>query len=165
MWWIVAIFGLLIVFWIISLCIEYPGCLISLIVVISLIGYGGYTAIQNSERADRLSKSRIKPQELSLKSISLKKGEYDNIVLAGRVVNNSKKYSLDGLSLKLIFQDCSIIKEKSCITIGEKGVFLSLTIPPGQARDFHEKISFYGNTMIPKGKLVWHYDINYIVAK
>jgi hypothetical protein len=169
MWWIVAIVGLLIVFWIISLCIEYPGCLVTLLIIIVALVFGinqcAQKNAQENEKKERLSKSRIKSNELTLEGFKLKPGEYDDLVLTGRIKNNSKKYSLDGLSLKLVFQDCSVIKENSCITIGEKGVYLSLSIPPGQARDIYEKISLYGKTMIPKGKLIWHYDINYTVAK
>lgn len=47
--------------------------------------------------------------------------------------------------------------DSSCVIIGEIGHGLTLSVPPGQARDFEDFIGLQGQSIKPKGKFEWSY--------
>jgi hypothetical protein len=47
--------------------------------------------------------------------------------------------------------------DNSCVIIGEIGHGLSLSVPPGQARDFEDLIGLQGQSIKPRGKFEWSY--------
>ena len=78
------------------------------------------------------------------------------------VSNNSKKYALRGLGLRIVLEDCEMLdKQTSCTVVAETTNNLSINVPPGQARDFSEGIYGLGSP-IAKGNMVWRYEVTYI---
>jgi len=117
---------------------------------------------QQSEKDARefIPASEVEFQELTLQPESV--GIYR---LVGRIKNNSPTYTLTGLSLKIVLEDCEggDTARPSCVTIGEEQHSLFEHIPPGQVREISESV-FPGDTK-PRGKLVWHYSISYTKGK
>jgi hypothetical protein len=66
------------------------------------------------------------------------------------------QYTLSGVHLKLTMLDCR--KPKDCEMVGETVEFLSTSVPPGQARDLDEYVSFSAMRQ-PRGKYQWEYQI------
>lgn len=71
--------------------------------------------------------------------------------IKGKVKNNSKRYKLDALCLKVQLVDN--YNDRSEI-IGGDEVYISLDVPPQQTRDFKAHPHF-GNLNSPKGKCDW----------
>lgn len=104
-----------------------------------------------------LSLARIKPYELVLSEVQIKK-DHGSEELFGRVKNLSKNYSLTRLSLFFTFEDCYKKKNKeTCDVIGESKEDIYINIPPGQVRTFDQYFSIPSSK--PRGKIRWKYRI------
>ncbi len=103
------------------------------------------------------------PSELIFEGVSLEPSNeaYDII---GRIINNSDKYSLSGVQLKLAMNDCINNEKNNCIIIAEQDEYIYIDIPPKQARDFKKNIYLYSDINI-RGELVLDYSIEYAEAK
>jgi hypothetical protein len=82
--------------------------------------------------------------------------------MTGRILNNSEKYTLSGLQVKISVKDC--INNNDCIIFSENNEYIYISIPPTQARDFKKEIYLYSNQSI-ENQLVWNYSIEYTESK
>jgi hypothetical protein len=132
------------------------------IVLVGAIGIG--IIVLYTQESKREARERIPVGDLELSDISLKQ-QYGSYTIVGRIKNNSHQYTLTGLGLSVVFEDCeSESPRTSCVIIGEdKDHYFSMNVPPGQVRDMSEYV--YPGSTRPKGKLVWHYSISYTEAK
>ena len=115
------------------------------------------------EKDEERSRKRILPSELAIEDLVLK-SSYNGYNLTGRIINNSKKYTLLGLKLTLAFKDCAKDNESNCVVIDEETSFIYINIPPGQAGDFSEGFYPYPQLNV-KGKLDWIFKIEYAKAE
>jgi hypothetical protein len=133
------------------------------VVAVALAGGGVLYWHYGSE--EQLALTRVPPSELVLENVTLNPyvGSYR---IAGRIKNNSAKFSVKQVDLAVTVQDC-IPKgaETQCVTIGESKEFLNLNIPPGEASDFEETVRFSGSNLKLKGRLEWSYSISRIRAE
>jgi hypothetical protein len=134
------------------------GAVIVLVAVFGLFSIWFY-----QKYGEEQSRKRISPSELIFEDVSLNPS-YIGYDLAGRIINNSKKYTLKGIQVKLTLRDCAKDNESNCVVIAEHNEYIQLSIPPEQKRDF--KDGFYLNPE-PKvrGKLNWDYKIEYLNAE
>lgn len=98
-------------------------------------------------------------------------GSYD---FSARLFNHSEQHTLAGFQLLLGYYDCpeqgpveKALAEPAisdCVRIGEDQRFISLIIPPGQARDFSLNAYHYGRLQ-PRGQLRWRYTVDYVQAR
>ena len=82
----------------------------------------------------------------------------------GRIINNSEKYALNGVKLKIIVKDCANNDNTQCIVISEVDEYLYINIPSKQARDFRKDIYLYSDQS-RSDDLVWNYSIEYTESK
>ncbi|MDE0309747.1 MAG: hypothetical protein OXI60_07965 [Acidiferrobacterales bacterium] len=78
---------------------------------------------------------------------------------SGRVSNSSSKVITDVL-VKITLRDCPSGTETvtdECPVIGEQVDFVALNVPPRQARDFQDNISF--RNAVQKGILFWDFEL------
>ncbi len=127
------------------------------VVLICIVGGALLWGYQEYEK--NKSKSRISASEVTLENISFETRN-NNYELTGRIVNNSEKYILNGLQLKITVKDCTNNDDTHCIIFAEKKEYIYLSIPPRQARDFKKDIYLYLNQSI-ENKLAWDYSIEY----
>ena len=104
-------------------------------------------------------RNRILPSELRLENVSFESLNND-YELTGRVNNDSEKYRLNGLQLKISVQECDDHEHHNCITFYETEEYIYIMVPPRQARDFRKVITLYSNQAF-RGRLVWNYSIVY----
>lgn len=136
---------------------------LTLLVTCAVVGFVLYHQ-HKSEEAKALS--RVDINEIAFDNVRLLGSDYRDYEIVGRVKNNSNQYTLKGVNLKITFRDCPQRDSlDGCVVIGEIDEFLSLNIPPGQARDFEESVYLYGDKMKPKGRLVWGYHVDYTKAE
>jgi hypothetical protein len=74
-----------------------------MVAVIALVARIFILARRQSEREAR---ARIPASELDLREITLGPDSFGGYKLVGRIKNNSPTYTLTGLGLKLVLQDC-----------------------------------------------------------
>ncbi|MEQ1777360.1 MAG: hypothetical protein ABL863_02315, partial [Nitrosomonas sp.] len=67
---------------------------------------GGLLFWQYQEYEKNKSRNRISPSELVLKNVSFKllPSSYE---MTGRIINNSEKFTLNGVQLKITIKDCA----------------------------------------------------------
>ncbi len=133
------------------------------LVAIALVA-GGSLYMYNRGEAHR-TLTRIPSSELILENVTLKPyvGSYR---IAGRIKNNSAKFSVKQIDFVVTVRDCTGgAAAQQCVTIGESNEILVLNIPPGEARDFAESVRFSGSNLKLKGRLEWNYSISQIRAK
>ena len=118
---------------------------------------------QYQEYEENKSKNRISPAELVFKDISFKPSN-GNYEMTGRIINNSEKYALNGVKLKIIVKDCANNDNTQCIVISEVDEYLYINIPSQQARDFRKDIYLYSDQS-RSDDLVWNYSIEYTESK
>jgi hypothetical protein len=113
---------------------------------------------------EHLALTGIPSSELVFENVTLKPyvGSYK---IAGRMKNNSAKFSVRQIDLVVTVKDCTQgAAEPQCVTIGESNEILNLNIPPGEARDFEEAVRFYGSPKL-KGRMEWSYAVSRIRAE
>jgi hypothetical protein len=95
------------------------------------------------EKESQLARTRISPGELELIDFRLTTSGRYSEELTGRIKNNSDKYTLRSLDLKIVFRDCekNHALPESCTIVGETTEYVSVRIPPKQARDIKENVS------------------------
>ncbi len=132
-------------------------------ILILIFAVGGLLIWQYQEYEANQSRTKIMPSELIFEGVSLEPSNeaYDII---GRVINNSDKYSLSGVQLKLAVSDCTNNEKNDCIIIAQQDEYIYIDIPPKQARDFKKNIYLYSDINI-RGELVLDYSIEYAEAK
>jgi hypothetical protein len=136
--------------------------------IIIVIGLAAYFYIQNqNENEERRAKTLIKPYELKFEDFRLGTKQYSSYPeITGRVINNSSKYSLSELALKITFRDCpKAAKPGDCVTIGESTKNIHLNVPPGQARNFAETVYASEHETKAKGSLEWDYQVTTIKGR
>lgn len=131
------------------------------IVLICAVGGLLYWLYQENEEAE--SKKRISTSDLKFEGVFLKPS-YSSYDLVGRITNNSVKYTLKAIQIKLIFKDCDKINSSNCIVVAQDDEHIYINIPPGQARDFKEGVYLSSNLNI-KGTMAWEYTIEYTKAE
>lgn len=120
---------------------------------------------QYQEYAKSSVKSRILPSELVLQNLSFKlSGSNPEYEMTGRVINNSEKYTLNGMLLNVTAQECSDSLNTECMVISEQQENIYITVPPGQGRNFRKNVYLYSNQDI-QGHLVWNYSIQYALSE
>ena len=120
---------------------------------------GGLLFWQYQEYEKNKSRNRISPSELVLKNISFKPSN-SNYEMTGRIINNSEKFTLNGVQLKITVKDCTNNDNINCIIFSEKNEYIYVYIPPKQARDFKKDIYLYSDQN-KEDRLVWDYSIEY----
>lgn len=103
----------------------------------------------------RLASTLVPPEQvelIDLKLVTQGSSQY----LRGRVRNRSARYTLESVTLKLTFSDCAT--DGSCEVVAEHSEYLTVDIPPGQARDVDQ--FFVGPSALrPRGRLTWSYAV------
>ena len=142
---------------------KFRKVLFIIIGIAAIICLIGFFAIQYEKS---LSKKRISPNEIDLTDLKLAGDDFNEDTqrrrLLGRIKNNSTKYILSRLKLKLIMRDC--IKPDDCEITGEAYGSFYTNIPPGQIREINEGI-YFSNLAVPKNKGSWDYEILEIIGK
>lgn len=128
---------------------------LGLLGVLVVAGFGFYI---HDEREERLSLSRISLSELKFEGLSLNP-DYPAYKLTGRLTNYSPKYSLNSVKLSIKMNDCNASGPRSCVIIGESSAYIFKNIPPGQARELDEYVSFGGAPVSARGDLEWEYSL------
>jgi hypothetical protein len=100
---------------------------------------------QNREVAE--AKSRIPAAEVELADMQLNDEARGVKLLTGRIRNHSRQYTLTQLQVQVSLEDCL---NDHCEVINQTEVNLKPEVPPGQARDFRERIAF-PSAVAPRG--------------
>ena len=132
------------------------------VLVLGALGIAAWVYQNNLEqnREREAAKTRIRIAEVDLSDLTL--GSGSSSTLAGRVKNNSKTYRLSEIVLKITMRDCDAAGK--CEIVGEEEVRSYSDIPPGQARDISQYVSFSGLGS-PRGKRQWDYSVVEISGK
>ena len=135
---------------------------LGLLAIVLVAGGGLYL---HNRQEDHRSLTRIPASELVLENVTLKPyvGSYE---IAGRIKNNSAKFTVRRLDFVVTVRDCiPAAAAGQCTTIGESNEILELNIPPGEARNFEESVRFSGSNPKIKGRMEWSYSIQRITAE
>ncbi len=131
------------------------------LIVLACIGYGMYQKLEEEVS----STSRIKSHEIELVNLQLKsQNETGLYKLTGRIINNSKKFTLSQLKLKTTMNE--IFQGRKNEVIGEEIAEIPCNIPPTQSRYIEENIYFTGLHNVQGAHLLsWQYNILEIKGK
>lgn len=135
------------------------GVAIALIIV--FVAWQQFAARQEREA----SLQRVPPSQVELVGLEPKPGYAGSFRLGGRLVNHSKQYTLDRVTVDVKVDDCPAEAGAPCVTIGETAVTVNASVPPEQARDFEEQMSFERAALKPRGRMVWHYTVQAVRAR
>lgn len=157
--WLIGIFAVLVLVGFAAGYRKVAAGLLAIALAIAALLY-----MQHREE-EHLALTRIPSSELVFENVTLKPyvGSYR---IAGRIKNNSAKFSVRQIDLVVTVKDCTQgAAEPHCVIIGVSNEILNLNIPPGEARDFEESVRFSGSDLKLKGRLEWNYSISQIRAE
>ena len=100
----------------------------------------------------------VEAELIVLENLSAQFAREDEWDYSGRATNNSDK-SITDLKIRITLRDCEAgqTPPDDCVVIGDRADLLSTNIPPRQARDFSEKVTFDNAT--PRGELNWTFEL------
>lgn len=102
------------------------------------------------QKQEAFAKSLIRPEEVMTENMSM----FGHDKLTGRVYNKSRQYSIGELVLHITLRDGNVV-------VGETDETVWVKIPPGQAREISEYLSF--SSPVPS-KFTWDYYIKSVKA-
>lgn len=148
-WLVVLVFVIALIF--IPALRKIAGVLV--IIGIVLIGimflWSGFEK-NNREKQEAFAKTLIRLDEVMTENMSM----YGHDKLTGRIHNKSKQHTIKELVIHITLRDRNVI-------VGETDETVWVKIPPGQARDINEYISF--SSSVPS-KFTWDYYIKSVEA-
>ena len=83
-------------------------------------------------------------------------GDKASFTLVGRIRNSSARQTITEVKLRLTMED--VLATGATTTVGDALLILKQEVPPGDSKNFSEKISF-GKLPSPKGRLEWNYSV------
>jgi len=101
----------------------------------------------------------IERESVQLDDVNAQESYGESWDYSGRVSNSSGKVITDVL-IKITLRDCpdgSGTVNDECPIIGEQVDFVAINVPPRQARDFQDNISF--KNAVQKGTLFWDFEL------
>lgn len=101
----------------------------------------------------------VPPELVKLEDVSARPSYGDSWDYSGRVTNDSNEPIYD-IQISLKMYDCQSDSPSSldeCTLIGDQIDFVTLKIPPRQARDFTDNISF--RDARPQGSVNWSFEL------
>ena len=137
--------------------IVFPKFRIVVIAGVILVAGWFFYEEEKSTAETSASKTRIAPSEVEFADMRLLRDFGSNYKLEGRVRNQSPKYTLSHVELRITFEDCT--NEDACDIVyqANESPFL-ISVPPGQVRDF--EITGIGSYDLRiRGSLRWHYEV------
>jgi len=142
-----GLIGLFVVVMIVALALthENMGRALPIAAVTVFVVIGSLALYQNYSM--KVSESRIPAKEVELADMQLTDKARGVKILSGRIRNHSSSYTLAEVQIRVSIQDC--IKDH-CEVINQTQITLEPQIPPGQARDVSESISF-PSEVAPRG--------------
>ena len=156
----IAIFVLVLI--IILVAVNFPKFRRTLgAVLLVLMGAIGFIIWQDSQERE-LEFERISAEQAQLLQMQVRPGlNARSFVVAGRVHNLAKNYTILSIQLQATIQDCAI---GHCEIVGQEQVMFPLEVPAVQSRDFSVTIPF---SVVPKvqGEATWEYQILKIRAR
>lgn len=131
---------------------RFRKVLLGIVVLLGLVGAAYYVWQSFEESA---SKRRIGLPEIELTDVQFRDNGFDGYTIIGRARNRSVRYTLSGLTIRTVLEDC--LNETNCDVVFEHDERSSILfrVPPGQARDF--EINGIRDHIRPKGTLRWSY--------
>ncbi len=99
------------------------------------------------------------PDSVSLSQTDIVSAYGDSWDYSGRITNSSDK-SVTDVHIRITLHDCpaqSMQINDDCATIGERVDFVPINVPPRQARDFSDTVSF--RNAKPKGAALWDFQL------
>ena len=125
---------------------------------------GGISLYLYNEHREQQATTRIAESQVVLENVEFRQTFGASYELSGKVKNNSETDVLDGIEFKVTMRDCRSKDKSSCVTIGEAMSYVSVAVPPKEARDFLASL-YFGSTPKVKGTLAWDYEITALTAK
>ena len=147
----VWLIGFVVVIGAVWLLIVSPRFRIAAIIVVGGLAAIIYITTASENQRAAKSHSLIVPSQLDLNNLTLRQS-YGSWKVSGTIMNNSS-YTLTDLKLKVTVRDCSA----SCVTIGETGMYVFVSVPPSQLRSFETSV-YFDNMPTPKN-LSWNYQL------
>jgi len=125
-----------------------------------LIGTGKFASPANVQAADRTANAKIAVTEVMLSDVRIRPSGFDGYEFTGRIRNTSRKNTLQGVAIRIVFYDCTKrSNDSTCELIGERRETIYTSIPPGEERAFNEPVYIYGDVLKVRGNLVWRYNV------
>lgn len=100
----------------------------------------------------------VDPSQIVLSNTRATGAYGDSWNYSGRVANNSSRTVTD-VRIKITMSDCESesAAPENCVVIGEQVDFVPINIPPRQARDFTNNVSF--SNAHPDGAVRWEFEL------
>ncbi len=156
----IAIFVLLLI--VILVAVKFPKFRRTLgVTLVVLMGAIGVIIWQDSVERE-LEFERMSMEQAQLLQMQVRPGlNTRSFVVAGRVQNLAKDYTILSIQLQATIQDCVI---GNCEIVGQEDVMFPLEVPAAQSRDFSVTIPF---SVVPEvqGEATWEYQILKIRAR
>lgn len=119
--------------------------------VVGIIGFFAWY----QDHGLKVSEQRIPADQVELVDIKLNSEARGVKVVTGRVRNHSGQYTLTQVQVQISMEDCL---DGHCEVIDQTRVTLKPLVPPGQARDFRERV-FFTSPATPRGEARLNYQV------
>ncbi|HHM04239.1 MAG TPA: hypothetical protein ENJ19_00665 [Gammaproteobacteria bacterium] len=129
---------------------------IAIIAVVGIIAFFAWYQDQQFKAAQQ----RINKDEVELADVELLEEERGRWV-TGRVRNHSRDHTLHALTVRVQIEDCL---KQACEIVAESDIQFTPDVPPGQARDFQERV-FFQSLVRPRGRRAVRYEVLATEAK
>jgi hypothetical protein len=132
------------------------------VAIIGIVLLFVWLQIDQKVRATQEQEAKLRIPRANVELADLRMGTDSSFVkLTGRVRNKDSRFTLTRLELRLRVQECSpsgTSEEVKCDTVGDTTESIYVNVPPQQAREIDDYVSFSGIGS-PRMKRTWTYDV------
>ncbi len=133
---------------------RYPKVAFS---VLGVLVFSAAAYLLHSSDQGGFQRKQIPISALYVDNMAVVPAYADSFRVTGRLVNDHAGASLKEATLKIMMLDCASADAEDCQIVGQVNERLTLSIPPGQARDFSTTVHF-GFPSI-SGRTDWQFEI------
>lgn len=125
--------------------------------ILGLLAIGAATIVLTTTDVGFANRSKISNSEVKVENPVIAEAYGNSYRLNARLINTNKDRTLRDATISVTMLDCSNETDNNCQVIGQEDEHINIKIPPGQARDFSQSLSF--GTAEAKGTLRWEIKI------
>ena len=150
-----GLLGLILVVVVLALALTKKNVKLAVpLAVVTVVGIIAFLAWYQDHELKQ-SAQRIPVTEVELADMQLNDEARGVKSISGRVRNHSSNYTLVELQVQVSMEDCI---DGHCEVINQTDITIKPTVPPGQARDFRERI-YFKSTIAPRGEPKVQYQV------
>jgi hypothetical protein len=132
------------------------------VIVVAGILIAGWFKSEQDRQSKAAQAAKLRIPRANVELVDMRMGTDTSLgTLTGRVRNLDARFTLTGVELRIVLQECpsaATNDDTQCDTVGDTTESIFMSVPPHQARDIHDYV-FFSGIDAPRNHRTWNYTV------